>query len=101
MTKIEPIARTLENIFKGLSSNQKSPQQVIQEVLGEYLDVKELKHLQPWGLRDKILTIKVSSPARLYTLNLKKNKLLKILQERLSPDIISEIFLRVGTVKQN
>lgn len=95
----EPIGKTLEAVFKGLTAGQKSPQQRILEALDEFLDKEELAHIQPQALRDKALTLRVSSPARAYVLNLKKNKLLKMLQEKLGEDIISEIFLRVGPVK--
>ena len=97
----EPIGKTLEAVFKDLTANQKSHQQLILEALDGFLDKEELAHIQPRALRDKALTLRVSSPARLYVLNLKKNKLLKMLQEKLGKDIISEIFLRVGPVKQS
>ena len=97
----EPIGKTLEAVFKELTARQKSHQQIILEALDEFLEKEELSHIQPRSLRDKTLTLRVSSPARLYVLNLKKNKLLKMLQEKLGEDIISEIFLRVGPVKQS
>lgn len=99
--KAEPIAKTLEAVFRQISSAQKSHQQVIYEILNAELDKKELRHIQPWDFKDKSLTLRVDSPARMYALNLKKAKLLKVLQEKAGKDIISEIRLRIGPVKQN
>ena|SRR3989338_441100 len=99
--KAEPIAKTLEAVFRQISSAQKSHQQVIYEILNSELDKKELRHIQPWDFKDKSLTLRVDSPARMYSLNLKKAKLLKVLQEKAGKDIISEIRLRIGPIKQN
>ena len=98
--KAEPIAKIIEAVFRQISSAQKSQQQVIYEILNSELDKKELRHIQPWDFKDKALTLRVDSPARMYSLNLKKAKLLKVLQEKAGKDIISEIRLRIGPVKQ-
>jgi Dna[CI] antecedent, DciA len=97
--KAEPIAKTLEAVFRQISSAQKSHQQVIYEILNSELDKKELRHIQPWDFKDKALTLRVDSPAWMFSLNLKKAKLLKVLQEKAGKDIISEIRLRIGPVK--
>lgn len=96
--KAEPIAKTLEAVFHQISSAQKSHQQVIYEILNSELGKEELRHIQPWDFKDRVLTLRVDSPARMYALNFKKVKLLKVLQEKAGKDIISEIRLRVGPV---
>ena len=99
--KAEPIAKTIEAVFHQICSSQKNKQQVIYEILNSELDEKESRHIQPWDFKDKVLTLRVDSPGRMYLLNLKKAKLLKVLQEKAGKDIISEIRLRIGPVKQS
>lgn len=99
--KAEPIAKTLEAVFLQISPERKNQQQVIYEILRLGLTEEESRHVQPWDFKDKVLTLRVDSPGRMYQLNLKKAKLLKVLQEKAGKDIISEIRLRIGPVKQN
>ena len=79
-----------------ISLPKKAKEQAVYNTLMSSLDKEEAVHIKPWNLYKKALTIYVDSPARMYSLNLKKNKLLKILQDKLSADIINEIHLKIG-----
>ena len=95
----EPISRTIEAVFQRLSLAKKDARQIICELLLDLLDEKEKKHAQPSSLERKILTLNVDSPGWMYSLNLKKARLLKTLQEKAGSDIIKDIRLKIGTLK--
>lgn len=96
---IEPISKTIEAVFEKISSSKKDEEQMIRSVLTEALNRKEAAHMRPFCLHKKVLTIHVDSPGWMYAMNLKKNKLLKILQEKAGVGIINEIRLRIGPLK--
>ena len=97
--KAEPISKTIEAVLWGLSSAKKEARYIVYEMLLEALDEKEKKHAQPLCLEKKILTLNVDSPAWMYSLNLKKARLLKTLQEKVGSDVIKEIRLKIGILK--
>ena len=92
----EPIAKTLEAVFKELSSAKKDASEAACNELAALLDEKEKKHIKPQGLRAGVLTVHIDSPARMYALNLKKSQLLRKLQEKTGRDTVKEIRLRIG-----
>lgn len=98
-TRPQPIKTAIEGFLRELLTNKKNTGEIITKALGECLEKKELKYVQPMELKNKVLIILAASPARAYALTLRKKKLLKLLQERLGQDIISEIFFRVGQIK--
>lgn len=93
---IEPIGKTIETIFRDLSSSKQDNKQRAYDTFLALLDEKEKAHIEPWSLENGVLTVCVDSPARLYTLHLKKQKLLKILQDKTGPGIIERIRLKIG-----
>lgn len=97
--RAEPIARTLEAVFKELSASKKDARQDVSNALLSLLDEEEKKHIKPQGLRGGVLTLHIDSPARMYALNLKKARLLKQLQERTEPRAVKDIRLRIGALK--
>lgn len=97
--RAEPIARTLEAVFKELTAAKKGAQEDAGSALLSLLDEEEKKHIKPQGLRGGILTLHVDSSARMYALNLKKARLLKQLQEKTEPRAVKDIRLRIGAIK--
>lgn len=97
--RAEPIAKTLQSVFEGLSAPKKDARQEVCGALVSLLDEEEKKHVKPWNLQSGILTLHIDSPARMYTLNLKKARLLQQLRERIKPQAVKEIRLRIGALK--
>lgn len=93
---IEPIGKTIGAIFKGLSSSGQDNKQRVYDTFLALLDVKEKRHIEPWSLQNKVLTLYIDSPARLYAFNLKKPRILKALQEKAGSSIIEQIRLKIG-----
>jgi hypothetical protein len=94
----ELITKTLEAVFKELSSAKKDLSEMACNELTALLDEKERKHIRPQGLRAGILTVHIDSPAWMYTLNLKKAWLLQQLQEKIGRDALKDIRLRIGAL---
>lgn len=97
--RAEPIAKTLQAVFEGLSAPKKDARQEVCAALVSLLDEEEKKHIKPWNLESGVLTLHIDSPARMYALNLKKNRLLQQLRERIKPQAVKEIRLRIGALK--
>lgn len=93
---IEPIGKTIRTIFQGLSSSQQDNKQRVYDTFLALLDEKEKLHIEPWSLQNKVLTLYIDSPARLYVFNLKKPRILKALQEKAGSSIIEQIRLKIG-----
>ncbi|OGX26666.1 MAG: hypothetical protein A3J51_00485 [Omnitrophica WOR_2 bacterium RIFCSPHIGHO2_02_FULL_45_21] len=93
---IEPIGKTIGTIFRGLSSSRQDNKQRVYDTFLALLDAKERQHIEPWSLRDKVLTLYIDSPAWLYAFNLKKPQILKVLQEKAGSSIIEQIRLKIG-----
>ena len=56
------------------------------------------RHAQPLRIRDRILEVRVSQPVWMQQLQLLKPKILQQLNERLSEELIEEIYLKRGNV---
>jgi hypothetical protein len=97
--RAEPIAKTLQAVFEGLSAPKKDPRQEVCGALVSLLDEEEKKHVKPWKLESGVLTLHIDSPARMFALNLKKARLLQQLRERIKPQAVKEIRLRIGALK--
>lgn len=95
----EPIAKTLEAVFKELSVSKKDALQDVYSAIWLLLDEKEKKHTRPWRLKGGVLTLHIDSPAWMHALNLKKARLLKQLQEKIGRDTVKDIRLRIGVLK--
>lgn len=96
---LERINKTIEDVLAGLAAGKKESKQIIYEAVLEELSLEEKKHIQPYSFKKNILTLQVSSPAWMYTLNLKKNRLLKTLQQKAGEKEIKEIKLKIGVIK--
>lgn len=97
--KTEPIRKTVEGIVQGLSSIKKDTRQIVYNEFMNQLDEKEKAHVRPWSLQNNILTLHIDSPSWMYSLNFKKSRLLKTLQEKSGRDIVKEIRLKIGALK--
>lgn len=56
------------------------------------------RHAQPLRIRDRILEVRVAQPVWMQQLQLLKPKILKQLNERLSEELIEDIYLKRGPV---
>ena len=56
------------------------------------------RHAQPLRIRDRILEVRVSQPVWMQQLQLLKPKILQQLNERLSEELIEDIYLKRGPV---
>ncbi len=95
----EPLKKTIEEILKGLRPSENNIQQKIWAGLAAQLSKREQKHASPAGLKGAILTLNVDSPAWGYSLNLKKQSILKALQASVGQDKIKDIRLKIGKVR--
>lgn len=93
---VEPIGKTIGTIFRGLSSPGQDNKQRVYDAFLALLEEKERMHIEPWSLQEKVLTLCVDSPARLYAFNLKKSRILKALQAQVGSSIIEQIRLKIG-----
>lgn len=95
MEHIGVITEKLIKDWQGKTRTQKK--EVLGDSLKKLLSKKEQKHIMHWSLRDSRLILSVDSSTWLYILNLKKEQLLKGLNQILSPqEAITEIFLQLG-----
>ncbi len=100
--KAEQIAKTLEAVFKELSASKKDTQQMVYNELMAQLDEKERRHIRPGSLHRGVLTLYIDSPAWMYSLNLKKARLLKRLQETVDKtnQVAAKLDESIGNVQQ-
>lgn len=95
----ERIAKTIEDVLKGITLAKKDTKQIIYDTIIEQLDAEEKKHIQPYDFRKNIVTVHIDSPARMYAFNLKKKQLLAIVQKKAGEGAIKDIKLRIGIIK--
>lgn len=96
---VEQIGKTVEAILKALSSAKKETKQVIYDTIIESLDAREKKHIQPYSYKNNVVTLHIDSPTWMYAVNLKKNQILKIVQEKTGIEAVKDIQLRIGVLK--
>lgn len=94
--KIEPIGNIIESIFKDLTSQKKEKERDIFNILLSQFNEQEKKHIKFLSLYKKVLTLKIDSPVWMYSINLKKPRLLKIAQDKIGRDMIEKIHLKIG-----
>ena len=69
----------------------------IERIWQNLLTKQELKHTKLFGIKEKILFVRVDSPAWLYQMRIRQLKILKRLKEELSD--IKQIRFKIGTIK--
>jgi hypothetical protein len=96
---MEHIRVTTEKLIKDWQSKRDVRQERdIWDGLKKNLTKQEQKHIKHYSLRNSRVILSIDSSVWLYTINLKKEQLLKGLnQEFQSKDAITEIFLRLET----
>lgn len=95
----EQIGKTVDALLKALQSDKKDTKQVIYDTILESLEENEKKHVQPYSYNNNVVILHIDSPARMYAVNLKKNQLLKKVQEKTGKEAVKDIKLRIGIIK--
>ncbi|MDP8264879.1 MAG: DciA family protein [Candidatus Aceula lacicola] len=94
---MEEIKNIIPDVVKMLSRKETSEETKIQRVWDSLLEGKIKKHAKIFGIKEGKMMVCVDSPAWMFHLNLKKNKLLKEIKEEI-PELI-EICFKIGKVK--
>lgn len=94
--KIESVSKIIETVFKDLTSREKEKERFVFEILMSQFNEKEKGHIKFLSLYKKVLTLKIDSPVWMYSINFKKPKLLKIVQNEAGPDVVERINLKIG-----
>lgn len=95
---MEKIKNTVLTVMEGLAAKKSSlPDNGPEDLLKKLLTKKELQHIKFNYFKEGVVYINIDSSAWLYSLNLKKETLLK--QMRLENSQIKNLRLRVGEVK--
>lgn len=96
---MEPIRATTQRLIKNWSTKrQKDIEAVLKDSLKKFLTKQERRHIKYYFLKDSRIILNVDSSAWLYLLNLKKEQLLKNLNQILKPKgVLTEIFLQLDT----
>ena len=95
---MELLKDRLNLILEGLKKNNKFLQQEeVFDLLKNAVSRKEFKHLKPIWFRDGILRVNVDSSAWLYQFSLKKDQILKSINDKSA--IVKDINFRIGDIK--
>ena len=90
----------IKDIVKGvigqMALKQPTPSEKIERILKNILDQQELKHIKFVGEKEGQLSISVDSPAWLYQMNTKKNRILDQLKDEITD--VKGIRFRIGKV---
>ena len=94
---MEPIRDTAQRLIRNwLTKRQKETEDILGDALRKLLTPKERRHITFYSLRDSRIILNVDSSAWFYLLNVKKEQLLKNLNQILKPSqAIVEILLRL------
>jgi len=93
---MEEIKNIIPDVVKMLSRKETSEETKIQRVWDSLLEGKIKKHAKIFGIKEGKMMVCVDSPAWMFHLNLKKNKLLKEIKEEI-PEL-TEICFKIGKV---
>ncbi|MBU0468649.1 MAG: DUF721 domain-containing protein [Candidatus Omnitrophica bacterium] len=94
---MDNIKDVVNQVIEKISIKQPFDQGKIDRIWRNVLNEQELQHTSLEGVNDGMLSVKVDSPAWLYQMKIKKNRILERLKEEL-PDIKSVVF-RIGKIK--
>ena len=94
---MDNIKDIVNQVIKKISIKQPIDQSKIDRIWQNILSKQELKHTKLIGVKDGRISINVDSPAWVYQLKIKKNKILGRLKDEL-PEIKSLVF-RIGKIK--
>lgn len=93
---MEQIKDIVYGVVGELSVKKPQKETKIQRVWDALSEGKIAKHSVVYGVKDGVLMVHADSPAWIFHLNLKKKKLLKIMQEEM-PELVNICF-RLGKV---
>jgi len=93
---MEEIKNTVKRVLEEINSKRKIPNyKKINLLLKKVLNPKETRYIHIHSLRKDVLRIDTYSTVLLYQLNIKKNLILKRIQEDFGPDFIKRIVFRL------
>ena len=94
MDKIKDIIR---EVISKISEKKFESQDKIERIWYSILEKQELKHTRFVGIKNGQVSVHVDSPAWLYQMKMKKNKILKRLKDEV-PEVVN-LYFRIGKVK--
>jgi predicted nucleic acid-binding Zn ribbon protein len=95
---MEQIKGIVKDVIERLSSKTSIPQKQIWRVWQEAVGEKNIKHTRIEGIRDGRIFVRVDSPVLMFHLNLKRNYILKQLQQRIDRNL-TDIKLKIGKIR--
>ena len=93
---MDNIKDIIKNVIGQMGENKLSRHEKIDRIWLNVLNELELKHTKLVGLKNGWLSVYVDSPAWLYQMKIKKNKILERIQEEI-PDVIN-INFKIGKI---
>ena len=78
---MDNIKNVIKDVMGSMSQRQPSSHLIIERMLEEILQDQELEHIKMVGYKEGQVLFHVDSPAWLYQMNIKKNKLIERLKE--------------------
>ncbi|MDD3374186.1 MAG: DUF721 domain-containing protein [Candidatus Omnitrophica bacterium] len=93
---MEEIKNIIQDVVKTLSVKEPQEETKIQRIWDNLLNGKIKKHTKIFGIKEGKMIVCVDSPAWMFHLNLKKNKILKEIREEISE--VKEICFKLGKV---
>ncbi|HBR15911.1 MAG TPA: hypothetical protein DD723_10320 [Candidatus Omnitrophica bacterium] len=94
---MDNIKNIVQQVILNIVGHKKTVDEKLEKNWYNLLEKHEQKHVKFVGQRNGIVSVFVDSPARLYVMQVKKNKLLQRLQEE-NPGI-TEIQFKIGNVQ--
>jgi predicted nucleic acid-binding Zn ribbon protein len=94
-------ASAVGDVLKGLVrklEKKKITQGVLDGAWRAHAGADAFKHSRPAGLKKKVLTVRVDSPAWLSALAVQERKILKGLKSELGMDVVTDLQLRIGEI---
>ena len=90
------ISSVVTKVMEQLSHRQPQDEQRLLIILEKNIAKNVFKHIKLAGIREHCLTIYVDSPAWLYQLNLKRQKIVEELKKEFSE--IEKVYFKIGKV---
>ena len=93
---MDNIKDLIRRVVKDLADHKTTRSHALEEILQKVFDKNEKKHIKLVGLKDGKASFSVDSPAWLYQMQTRKNKILEKIKSEL-PEINS-IYFRIGNI---
>ena len=93
---MEEIKNIIPTVVKTLSGREPQKETKLQRVWDNLFDGKIKRHTKIFGIKEGKMIVYVDSPAWMFHLNLKKNKIVKEIKEEVSE--VKEICFKIGKV---